>query len=248
MRKTAKFFVVCLFALGACHKSHKHADQNTTKPAASSSPVKIDPEWITSEQFLQSDSGNSAYPLQIGKPYRIVGKVRNVSVSDGGLPEVGFTGFSARLSQGAAEAAKDIDSGTYVALSCTYTKKDNQDFSLVLKDCSDLQSVDTLSADDYEKQYQNNAFKADQRYKDKFFVVFGKVSRNAKLLDGTDYIDLETDGGIGGVTAIVSPEARVMTSDHGNVGNTAFMLCIGGYRYNEAGSIGLNNCKYLQNY
>jgi hypothetical protein len=239
---------VCLLALGACQKSDKQTDQNAIKPVAPSPPVKVDPEWITSEQFIQSDFGNSAYPLQIGKPYRIVGKVRNISVSDGGLPEVGFTAFGARLSKGAAEAAKDIDSGTYAALSCVYTKRDNQDSELVLKDCNDLQPIDTVSAEDYEKQYQDNAFKADQRYKDNYIVVFGKVSQQAKLIDGKDYIDLETDGGLGSVTAVVSPEARAMTADHGKVGDTAVMLCTAGYRYNEAGSIGLNNCKYLQNY
>lgn len=248
MRGAAKSLVVCLLALGACHKADKQSDQKAIKTVASSTPVKVDPEWITSEQFIQSDFGNSAYPLQIGKIYRIVGKVRNVSVADGGLPQVGFTAFSARLSQGAAGAAKDIDSGTYVAVSCAYSKRGDQDSELVLKDCDNLQPIDTVSADDYEKQYQDNAFKADQRYKDNYVVVSGKVSQQAKLIDGKDYIDLETDGGLGSVTAIVSPEARAMTADHGKVGDTAVMLCVGGYRYNEAGSIGLNNCKYLQNY
>jgi len=248
MRAAKTFLMVSLIALVSCNKSPEQPDNVTENVAAVSPPPEVEPEWITSEQLTQSDFGNSAYPIHFGAIYRIVGKVRNISVAEGGLPQIQFTAFSARLANEAAQTAKDIDAGSYVAVSCVYNKRDNTGSELILKDCTDLQPIDTVSAESYAELYEGNAFKADGRFKDNYIVIFGNAVQRDKLIDGQDYVDLEAQKEFSSVTAILSPEARAMSNDHAKIGDLTVMLCVGGYRYNEAGSVGVKDCKYLQNY
>lgn len=242
------FLIVSLIALASCNSSPEQLDNLTENAAAVSPPPKVEPEWITSEQLIQSDFGNSAYPLHLGATYRIVGKVRNIGVAEGGLPQIQFTAFSARLANEAAQTAKDIEADSYVAVSCVYNKRDRTDPELILKDCTDLQPIDTVSAESYADLYQRNAFKADSRFKENYIVIFGNAVLQDRLLDGQDYVDLEAQKDFSSVTAILSSEARAMNNDHAKMGDMTVMLCVGGYRYNEAGSIGVKDCKYLQNY
>lgn len=248
MRGAKTFLMVSLIALASCNRSPEQPDNLTENVAAVSPPPKVEPEWITTEQLIQSDFGNSAYPLHLGATYRIVGKVRNISVAEGGLPQIQFTAFSARLANEAAQTAKDIDADSYVAVSCVYKNRDDTDSGLILKDCTDLQPIDTVSAESYADLYQGNAFKADGRFKDNYIVIFGNAVQQDKLIDGQDYVDLEAQKDFSSVTAILSPEARAMNKDHAKIGELTVMLCVGGYSYNEAGSIGVKDCKYLQNY
>lgn len=248
MRRAKIILMLPLITLFSCQKAPEKVAKEGENVSSASPEPEVAPEWITSEQLIQSDFGRSAYPLRIGAKYRIVGKLRNVSVASDGLPQIQFTAFSARLSQQAAKSASNVDAGSYISLNCVYTKRDDPDSELVLKECDELQPIDTVSAKDYAEQYQGNAFKADERFKDSYIVVFGNVTQRSKLINGQDYIDLEADKDFSSVTAILSPEARAMSDENAKIGDMAVMLCVGGYRYNEAGSIGLNDCKYLQNY
>ncbi|MBX9882871.1 MAG: hypothetical protein K2X73_12950 [Sphingomonas sp.] len=245
MRGRRALLVIGLLASSGCHKAVDGSAHGTERHVESK---PVPPELITSEEMRLADSGQSSFKLLPGKVYRVVGRVRNISVTQSGQPQVQFTGFGATLDPASADAAKSVDADAYVALDCPYQSHDGNT-ELQLDHCKNLQSVPSVSAQEYVQSYENNAFKADAEYKDKEVVISGKLRLKDKLIDGRDYLDIiAVPPDISSATAIIAPEARAMSDGYATVGSLTVVLCQGGYRYNEAGSVGLKDCRFLQNY
>ena len=170
------------------------------------------------------------------------------SMTNEGLPQIGFTGLNAVLDKGFdRKAVENLSPGGYVALDCTLTKTAVSIFP-VLRECTHVQSITAVLADAYETAYEQNAFKADNIFKDQEMVIHGEVRQNGKLISGEDYVELMTGNGSGAVTNIISTDSEALIREYAKVGDAAVLACRGGYRYNLVGSVGTRDCRFLPNY
>jgi hypothetical protein len=178
----------------------------------------------------------------------VVGKVRGLAATDAGLPTIGFTGLEALLASGYDQSfVEDLNPSEYVSVDCTFTEPKSSIFP-VLDRCTGLSRPTVISALEYETAYDANVFRADRRLKDKEVVIHGEVRLVAQLIDGRTYVELHARKEFSAVTAIISPAAKRMIPEYAKEGEKAVMVCQGGYRYNLVGSVGLRNCRFLQNY
>ena len=214
--------------------------------AESAPPVRI--ETVTSEEVRLSDLGQSEQTLVQGRTYRVVGRIRNIQMAPDGSPTLGFTGLILKVEKGRElEAVRQIRPGDYVEADCTLVGVQSGIFP-EMNGCRNLAFPTTVSAEDYEAAYSANAFSADDNLKDKPLVIFGTVRVVGKLTSGEDYVSLEAQPDFSDVTAIVTPTNRHLMKTYAKMGELAVMYCQGGYRYNQAGSIGVTDCRFLQNY
>jgi hypothetical protein len=203
---------------------------------------------VTSEEVRLSDLRRGDLQLTAGQHYRVVGRIRSLDATSAGLPRIVFTGLHAVLSPGFDRGAvESLEPNDYIAVDCVFTKPKDNIFPL-LDGCTNLTRVTTVSAPEYEAAYDQNPFRADSKFKDRDVVIYGEVRLTSKLVDGRDYVDLHAQKGFSAVTAILAPEARQMIPEYAKRDEIAVMLCRGGYRYNLVGSVGLKDCRFLQNY
>jgi hypothetical protein len=205
------------------------------------------PRTISSEEVRLWYSGEANLELAIGRRYRVVGRVRRISEADDGSPQITFTGLNAVL-------APDIDRtvlerltpDTYLAVNCQLTN--SVTLHPVMDDCKRLTPLTTISADEYRAAYDENVFRADGAFKDKELVVHGKVRLTGKLTSGEDYVSMGTQKGFSDVVAIIPYDSGTLLPGYAKVREATVMFCRGGHRWNQVRSVGLSDCRFLQNY
>lgn len=206
------------------------------------------PPSVTSEEVRLSDLGQGDLKLTKGDVYRVVGRVRNIAADPDGSASITFTGLILKVAKGDSMAlVKQIKPDTFVEADCIWKGVDTGIFP-EMTGCTNLAFPQTLSAEEYEAVYAENVFSADEKLKDRPLIIFGTVRLVAKLTNGDDYVSLEAQPGFSDVTAIVAPSNRTMIRSYAKPDNLAVMYCRGGYRYNQVGSLGVNACRFLQNY
>jgi hypothetical protein len=211
---------------------------------ASTAPV----ESVTSEEVRLSDLGQSKQKLVQGRTYRVIGRIRNIQAAADGSPTITFTGLVLRVEKGQElGTVKQMKPGNYIEADCTLIGVQSGIFP-EMTGCRNLAFPTTLSAEDYEAAYSDNVFNADDELKDRPLVIFGPVRLVGKLNGGEDYVAVEAQPGFSDVTAIVTPANQPLIRTYAKVGELAVMYCRGGYRYNQIGSIGVTDCRFLQNY
>lgn len=217
-----------------------HAQQGATPTAT--------PKTFTSEEIRLADIGQGDAVVTVGKRYRVVGRIRSIEADDAGSPRIVFTGLRASLGQDVdRNVIERLSPGMYVSVSCTFTKPDDNIFPLLTR-CTDIAQIAKVSAAEYEVAYDQNLFRADSMFRDKEVIISGEVRLISKLIDGQTYVSLHARRDFSDVTAVVSSDAKGMISEYALAGKLAMMLCRGGYRYNQIGSVGLKECRFLQNY
>lgn len=248
MRKLLALAGLALFTSGGCGELADRRDVSTNAERRQTASGDGGPKTVTSEEVRLSDIGQSSLQLTVGKRYRIVGRVRSLQTTEGGLPRIIFTGSHAVLDKNfVLSAVESLEQGEYVAVDCTFTKPDNNIFPL-LDRCDNLTKIISVSAAEYKNSYDQNPFRADSIFKDQYVVVHGEVRLADKLTDGRDYVAIHAQKDFSDVTAILSSEAKQMTLDYAKVGQMTTMICYGGYRYNQVGSVGLKDCRFFENY
>lgn len=214
-----------------------------------SQPAPADaPPSVTSEEVRLSDLGQGGPKLTKGKVYRVVGRVRNIQADPDGSPSITFTGLNLKFAKGRDMATvKQMKPGDFIEADCTWVGVTTGIFP-EMTGCTSPAFPQTLSAQDYEAAYAENVFSADDMLKDRPLVIFGPVRRVAKLTSGENFVAIEAQPGFSDVTAIVAPSNRSLIRGYAKPGELTVMYCRGGYRYNQMGSIGVNGCRFLQNY
>jgi hypothetical protein len=203
---------------------------------------------VTSEEIRLADREQGLGRLNSGAAYRFVGRIRTIGISEDGLPKITFTGIEAVLNAGYdRRAVENLVPDTYIALECRPSPS-REGLFIGLRQCSNPQAIQTVSADDYRAAYDRNPFQADSTFKDQEVVIHGTVRLRSRLNDGSDYVSFTTQGGFSDVVAIPSTDSRPLANEYARVGDVAVLYCRGGARWNLAGSIGLRECRFLQNY
>jgi hypothetical protein len=219
------------------------SDSHATAARAESNMART----VTSEEIRLAERGQSGIHFDSGVNYRFVGRVRVIGVTETGLPKITFTGIEAVLrADFDHQLVESLAPDTFIALECRLSSSRVGPF-IRLENCSNPDTVQAVSAEDYRTAYDRNPFRADTRFKDKEVVIHGIVRLRSRLNDGSDYISFTTEGGFSDVVAILNPASRRLESDYARVGQVAVLYCEGGARWNLAGSIGLRNCRFLEN-
>jgi hypothetical protein len=221
----------------------------TGQPAASQSRQL---QVVTSEELRLWSLGQASLNLRVGTRHRLVGRIRSIDRAPSGSPLLIFTGVEALLgSSFNQEILEQLRPNMYVAADCRISARGEAMLQPV-SDCNNLEVVPAVSADEYNSAYDQNQFSADRQFNQKLVVVYGKVRLVDRLVGGPhigdSYVSFETENGFSDVVAIVSDDARGMIATFASVDEPAVMLCRGGRRWNLVGSVGLNECRFLQNY
>lgn len=232
-KKLSQNLLLPLFLVAGC----------SAEPAPSV-PVEV----VTSEEVRLSDLGQGNQKLVQGRTYRVVGRIRNIQAAPDGSPTIVFTGLVLTIEKGLElDTIKQMTPGDYVEADCTWVGSQSGIFP-EMNGCRNFSFLTTVSAENYERTYSDNAFSADDELKDRPLVIFGPVRLAGKLTSGEDYVSLEAQPGFSDVTAILAPTSRPLIRTYAKMGELAVMYCRGGYRYNQIGSIGVTDCRFLQNY
>ena len=196
------------------------------------------------------DIGQGHFKILEGQRYRVVGKIRSVGATDDGQPKIIFTGIEARISPTVdRNKLEALAPDQYVIVDCQYPRRDkNEAVFAILDDCTSIEQLPALSADEYKAEYDKNMFHADSLYKEQTIVVYGITRLVDNLATGQRYLSFSTENGFSDVVGIIALEDLSLVPGYAKKRDAAVMVCKGGKRWNSVGSIGLDECHFLTNY
>lgn len=206
-------------------------------------------DFVSSEELRMAyESKHAEIKKYEGRRYEIIAKIRQITNLNNKL-KVGFTGIEANFEQKYADKLSEINPGEYISLSCTVKPYDeSKGLWPQLDNCTELKHVLAVSAEDYYKEYSNNQIRADKLYKDKRMVIYGELRQVGKLLGGSTYLSLHAIKGWSDVVAIMDKNMIRHIKTYKNESKKMVLACVGGFIYNEAGTHGLKDCKFLTSY
>lgn len=180
----------------------------------------------------------------------VVGKITKVGTAEDGSAQISFAKIDATFSQNfARDGLSALAPGQYVVVDCN-VEKAGKDKQPLLYQCDRVQKVRAVTANGYETSYARNTPAADRIFKGKYTVVEGTIYAFDKLTTGEKTIELETRywGADDRLYAFMSADDLRLAEDYYKLGDRATMLCLGGWRWNPANSIGLRDCHVLGKY
>lgn len=204
-------------------------------------------ETFTSEEMRLWALGDLRTPLKWNARYRVVGKLYGIRANEQGLPELRLYNIGAVLDRGVdLTTVAALNPGDYVSVVCDLSHELGPKRPPMLKHCSDLRAIPVVSSYDYWREYERNPFRADALYKDKDVVVHGKVRLTGKLTYGEDYVSLNADkDGMADVVAVIYTTSIKLIPKYAKLGRETALYCHAGKRWNLAGSVGFDGCRFL---
>lgn len=221
------------------------------------------PTMVSTEQLrLDFIANELAAERRYGGGRQLVtfGEMRSLRRERDGSVVVQFTGVEAYLQPNMSIEAATYRQGQQLQLVCVLGPREfwvslrecrspNMDGSATVQVKPEPPPISAsaipmmISAAQYHADYNANPLAADMRYKGRSLAIFGTVRLVGRDTEGHAYVSLHADrNNFADVDAILIPEMPGEAATY-RPGQQVQLICIGGVRINEAGSIGLNECR-----
>lgn len=222
----------------------------TSCDTRNSRAASADRAVITSEEVRLWSAGSIDLGIADDSRSYVVGKITKIGTAEDGSPRISFATIDATFSRNfARDRLRALAPGQYIVVDCN-VGKGGKDKQTLLYKCDRIQKVRAVTANGYETAYVRNTPAADRIFKGKYTVVEGTIYAFDKLTTGEKTIQLETRywGADDRLYTFMSPDNLRLAEDYYKLGDRATMLCLGGWRWNPANSIGLRDCHVLGKY